>query len=312
MIVRCCWILVLLAQASLAFLPQMLPARAPTIQIAGVNTRIERPKPDLKSRANHHHPGWESRSVIPEVEVTTDLTTLTSSKNDKLGPLEQWCVTHVELWYKQSLSIKCPFFKRRAADFLDAMAMVLRFLVIRHKSLDLVGPPPGCGRLSRATEKVKHSTVQERIQILRSDWKTSTDKGYYVTGRLTSGLYRDDCLFEGPDPDMPVRGLRKYINAASHLFDHSKSTAQLISLEEVQADEDSESQHQVVIRAKWKIQGVLNLPSRPQLPEWTGSTTYYFDQEGLIERHEETWDMSVLQAFTQTLAPQLAKSIWDL
>jgi hypothetical protein len=29
-------------------------------------------------------------------------------------------------------------------------------------------------------------------------------KGYYVTGRLSKPIYRDDCLFDGPDPDMCV------------------------------------------------------------------------------------------------------------
>ena len=56
-------------------------------------------------------------------------------------------------------------------------------------------------------------------------------KGYYITGKLNTTIYRDDCWFDGPDPDMPVRGVRKYLNAASQLFDVSASTAELLSLE---------------------------------------------------------------------------------
>ena len=65
-----------------------------------------------------------------------------------------------------------------------------------------------------------------------------------------------------------------------------------------------------LILAHWRMKGVLRLPWRPALPVVTGTTTYHRDADGLIYRHAETWDMTVLQAFLYTLWPQLAKRIW--
>lgn len=37
-----------------------------------------------------------------------------------------------------------------------------------------------------------------------------------------------------------------------------------------------------LIKATWRINGVLHLPWRPTMPEWTGTTTYHRDADGLI------------------------------
>ena len=224
------------------------------------------------------------------------------SLNPSLNSLESWCVTHMDAWYSKSLSIRCPFIRRRMADMLDGVDMVMRFLIIRHKSLDLIGPPPGCRSTRQSKVKNRDLHVEDIRKIILNDWREDTNKGYYITGRLNTTIYRDDCFFTGPDPDMPVRGLRKYLNAASNLFDHSSSSAELLSLKIT-----GES----TIVATWKLQGVLHLPWHPELPVWTGSTTYHIDNEGLIHLHEEHWDISVFQAFTQTLWPEMARLIWD-
>ena len=234
----------------------------------------------------------------------------------------------MDVLYSKSLSIKCPFFRRRTADFLDGMDMVMRFLIIRHKSLPLIGPPPGCRSLllsSSNTQFVTKSTnlrFEDILEIIRHDWKPHNSKGYYITGRLNTTIYRDDCFFDGPDPDMPVKGLRKYLNAASQLFDTATSTAELLSLDildqptkndETEDDEDNHSSSTsttTMIVANWKLQGVLHLPWHPTLPVWTGRTVYHFDDEHLIYKHEEFWDISVFEAFTQTLFPQIASKIY--
>ena len=143
--------------------------------------------------------------------------------------------------------------------------------------------------------------MQYLLDTIRKDWRQDTNKGYYINGKLNTTIYRDDCVFDGPDPDMPVRGLRKYLNAAANLFDHSSSTAKLLSLQIV--DEQT-------IEARWELEGVLHLPWHPKLPVWTGKTTYHLDNEGLVQLHEESWDISVLQAFTETLLPKAANLIW--
>ena len=238
-----------------------------------------------------------SFSPIQRSIVGTDASTATL-----LAPWESWCLLKLEGWYRKALSIKCPFLRRRASDSLDAMEQVLRFLIIRHKSLDLIGPPVGWRCEGDVCEKQKNLPTAVVMDRIRNDWRPHNHKGYYITGRLSTELYRDDCFFDGPDPDMPVQGLRKYLNAASQLFETKSSVAELLSLEH-----DPETD---LIKATWRMNGVLRLPWRPSLPEWTGTTTYYRDADGLIYKHTETWDLSVAQAFLRTLWPEMADRIW--
>ena len=149
--------------------------------------------------------------------------------------------------------------------------------------------------------KYKNLSLPELRAHIRSDWKPETGKGYYVTGKLTTACYRDDCLFTGPDPDMPIKGLRKYVGVAAHLFDVDTSRTTLHSLKVVDN----------TLEAQWEFRGVLHLPWRPSLPKLSGRTVYHVDEEGLISQHEEFWDLSVAYAFCFTLFPELAKRIWN-
>ena len=160
---------------------------------------------------------------------------------------------------------------------------------------------------STETEKLYNLSIEEMLAIIIEDWKVTNHKGYYVTGKLSTCIYHDDTLFDGPDPDMPVKGLYKYINAASQLFDTKHTFCELLSIEtqpeQVLADTNTNS-NQIIIVAKWKMHGRLRLPWKPVVPEWTGTTRYYrHPHTGLIHQHIETWDISVLQAFVQTLFP---------
>ncbi|KAL3817504.1 hypothetical protein ACHAXA_007094 [Cyclostephanos tholiformis] len=239
--------------------------------------------------------------------------------------------------YDESISIRCPFFRRRVADLIDDVASVVRFLVIRHKSLPVISdllndehdgdvvvddvvpfPPvnPGCKPLGRhmgrdfPTIKARHTHISRVADRVRDDWTNGPlgpSKGYYITGRLDPTLYRDDCLFTGPDPDMPVRGLRKYLNAASSLFDARMSDAVLLSLT---YDERGGECERGMIVATWRLGGVINLPWHPTVEPWTGTTRYHLDDEGLIRLHQEYWDISVWRAFVCTLIPGMRR-IWD-
>jgi len=257
-----------------------------------------------------------------------------SDSSSMLSPFEVFCVSRIEDYYREAMAIKCPFFRRRASDFLDGADMIMRFLVVRHKSLDVLAPPPSWRCSGSTCRKIRNMPVEDIVDVIRADWKHNEgDKGYYITGKLNTTVYRDDCIFDGPDPDMPgafrfffvfmfrlphyathrrliirtssfftaVRGLRKYLNAASQLFDQRKSRSKLLALEVVKDD---------VIVARWRMNGILRLPWRPELPTWTGTTTYYRDSSGLIYKHEETWDMTVFQAFLRTFLPSLARRIW--
>ncbi len=253
----------------------------------------------LRERSTSRLSGHSSSISAPPIEGSDTIAFL-SHHAELFSPLEISIFSKMDAWYAKSLAIKCPFFRRRSADFLDGVDMIVRFLMVRHKSLDLI-PPPGCRGTKSTCQKFKGLGMEDIRSTLLTDWREDTQKGYYITGRLNATIYRNDCLFDGPDPDMPVQGLRKYLNAASQLFDYKTSFSELISLNIV--DERT-------LFATWRMRGVLRLPWRPELPEWSGTTTYHVDDEGLIYLHEETWDMSVEEAFLKTLLPDVAKHVW--
>ena len=231
------------------------------------------------------------------------------------------------IYTEASKTIKCPFFKRRVADTIDNIAMIVRFLIIRHKSLwseldidiDLEKrmEAPGCkaiGRFIQTDENgysIKHRNLPlETIeQIIIEDWSLSNKKGYYITGKLNSTIYRDDCLFSGPDPDQPVRGLRKYLGAASNLFDSANSYATLTDVRIVK-DDDLFRNSKETVQVCWELKGVLMLPWRPKLKPFSGWTKYHFDDDGLIVHHEEGWNIGVVEVFIATILPELAETIW--
>eukprot|EP00956_Cyclotella_meneghiniana_P043191 scaffold257062_cov83-Cyclotella_meneghiniana.AAC.1 len=183
--------------------------------------------------------------------------------------------------------------RRRVADCLDGTVMFLQFLLIRHKSLGLSDPTllditslfgaPGCkptGRHIKTTQKCLHLPLSELESRILDDWNVGSSnhqqqqqgKGYYITGRLDTTIFRDDCLFTGPDPDMPVRGLRKYLSATAQLFDTKSSFAVLnnISVDESACGIDSNDRG--VITVQWTLGGIINLPWHPIVEPWTGWT----------------------------------------
>ena len=145
--------------------------------------------------------------------------------------------------------------------------------------------------------KLIDRAMSQIASIIEADWKSG--KGYYITGKLTKEIYRDDCFFDGPDPDMPVVGLRKYIASTAQLFDQKVSRADIIGTMET-----NEETRTIIVH--WRLEGILNLPWHPKLKPWTGTTTYHIDESGLINKHMETWDISVLDAFASTLFPFLS------
>ncbi|KAG7373153.1 DUF2358 domain containing protein [Nitzschia inconspicua] len=210
---------------------------------------------------------------------------------------ERWCLSRLETWYAMSQRVKCPFFRRRYGDGLDHLEWVLRHLVIRRSCCDAMGPAQACRSIDNGY-KSQHLPVQTIVRILESDWEGKRNSnGYYVTGILSSYIYRDDCLFTSPDPDLPIRGLRKYLGVASHLFDSKTSSSQLLSLKAV------ENSHPISIQATWRMQLTIRLPWKPKLPSLMGSTTYYLDDENLIYHHHETWDRDVSVLFWAIFIP---------
>ena len=260
--------------------PSELTASNAIIPVDGIND-------SKQSQAN-----YAEMASIGKIGLVASLGSFTQSPI--LFPWEVWCFDNIESSYKKALSWKCPFLRRRASDILDTADMLIRLLLVRDRT-SLLGLPPSLrgveGPLRR--EKSLQLTREELVEVIRKDWRQQNNKGYYVTGRLSTDIYRDDCLFDGPDPDMPVKGLRKFLNAASQLFDQRQSHAELLDLRI-----DGE-----VIVARWRFKGTLHLPWKPRMPEVIGSTTYFMDEDSLIYKHTESWDISAYQAFFWTLMP---------
>ena len=144
--------------------------------------------------------------------------------------------------------------------------------------------------------KSKNLPIDRVAGIICHDWR-GDGKGYYITGRLTKEIYRNDCLFDGPDPDMPVKGLRKYLSSASQLFDRHHSKAEIFDIS------INHDKNEVVVF--WRLEGILNLPWHPYVKPWTGTTTYRLDSDNLVYAHVESWDISVTDAFVSVILPNL-------
>mmetsp|Transcript_16050 Transcript_16050/g.50312 ORF Transcript_16050/g.50312 Transcript_16050/m.50312 type:complete len:263 (-) Transcript_16050:341-1129(-) len=184
--------------------------------------------------------------------------------------------------------IRCPFWRRRFSDVIDAGESVVRFLAARHKSL----PVPVAS--DDAIERRRHRSSEEVAADIEREF---TAHRYYVTGRLDASLYAADCLFDAPDPDMPVRGAAKFADALSGLFDSRRSRCDLVEIRVSGRDE---------VKALWRLEGVLRLPWRPTITPFIGETTYTLDDDGLVASHLERWSCSVFDAFlSAVLAPDL-------
>jgi hypothetical protein len=155
-------------------------------------------------------------------------------------------------------------------------------------------------------------SIEELVLRIQNDWISNSNtnnnsnnqkinnKGYYITGRLDTTIYRDDCLFTGPDPDMPVKGLRKYLSAAAQLFDSKVSFA---NMDSISCNADGGRKQCGEICVHWTLGGVINLPWHPNVEPWTGWTRYHVDEEGLIYWHEEGWDVEVWRIFLGVVFP---------
>ena len=218
-----------------------------------------------------HHFG--DHDVKPTVGMP-DASTTTIEDNDVtleeqqqkivvLSPIEAWCLSRMDRWYSTSQSMKCPFMRRRSGDVLDGVEKFMNRFIVRPECQQTpqAHRPPGTNKKQNKI-KHKHLTPEQIRRIILEDWTITTvtgngddnddctttsasssstnnnnSKGYYITGKLTTGVYRDDCLFLGPDPDMPIHGTRKYVGVASHLFDYKESDAVLHSLKIVSVEE---------------------------------------------------------------------------
>uniref|UniRef100_A0A7S0VY05 Uncharacterized protein n=1 Tax=Hemiselmis tepida TaxID=464990 RepID=A0A7S0VY05_9CRYP len=190
-----------------------------------------------------------------------------------------------EAAYRRKDGIRCPFWRRRTVDALEMILNVARFVVSRHKTLDVTPVRP-------TGVKSEGMTLAQVADVLRADFE---ERQYYVTGRLSKRVYADDCFFDAPDPDMPVTGLRKYVDAISHLFEARKSRVDLLDMQLLP--------ERGAVLARWRLEGTLMLPWRPAVRAYTGVTLYELNERGLVGRHTEIWSQHVLVAFLSVILP---------
>lgn len=175
---------------------------------------------------------------------------------------------------------------------LDATRQILVWAIVaRHKSLPLplpLSPPSFYANIP----KTPNLPLRERLHLIERDFR---DRQYYVTGKLTAAIYADDCIFDGPDPDVPVTGLSKYVSATAGLFDRRLSRVDLLAIW-------AEGEYE--IHATWRLEGALNLPWKPRIKPYTGETVYTFDARGLVVRHDEEWSVSAMDAFISVIWPR--------
>ena len=206
-------------------------------------------------------------------------------------------VVEIERVLEKSRDIRCPFWRRRAADALESLLQVAKFIAARHKSLELLPPElaaalPGSA-CAEAAPKTRGLSREAVMQIVEADFREGQ---YYVSGKLSPEIYSDECFFDAPDPDLPVRSLKRYSDALSGLFDPERSEIELVRLE---PSADSER----AFIAHWRLSGHLKLPWRPAIKPYAGATLYEMDDDGLISSHTEAWSITAFDAFASTLFP---------
>ncbi|PNH11715.1 hypothetical protein TSOC_001413, partial [Tetrabaena socialis] len=126
------------------------------------------------------------------------------------------------------------------------------------------------------------------VEAIRQDF---VERQYYVTGELSRELFAEDCVFK--DPTVEVTGVGPYVKALQTLFDPTASRADLISLR-------VEGPDRVVLR--WRLEGSLKIGGL-RIKPYTGTTVYTISPDRRVVRHEETWDISTVDAFVSTFFP---------
>ncbi|KAL3919431.1 MAG: hypothetical protein SGILL_003754, partial [Bacillariaceae sp.] len=121
--------------------------------------------------------------------------------------------------------------------------------------------------------------------------------GYFLTGDLSTDIFRDDCVFE--DPTNRVASLSQYQKALTVLFDPDHSSIEIVDPLMVNDQEGT-------ISGRLRSRGYLKLPWNPYISTYETTIRYTVDPEtGLIARQEQTWSKSSSQALRESFTPSL-------
>ena len=119
--------------------------------------------------------------------------------------------------------------------------------------------------------------------------------GYFLTGDLSTDIFRDDCVFE--DPTNRVASLSQYQKALSVLFDPDRSSIEIVDPLVVNDEEGT-------ISGRLRSRGYLRLPWNPYISTYETTIRYTIDPEtGLIARQDQSWSKSSSQALRESFTP---------
>lgn len=246
-----------------------------------------------------HRPRMMEKKTSPIIPVSPPPSTRISASMGGSNPhMLVGMLTRLATLDARLKRVKCPFWRRRFGEGLSTLSQIVQWAIrTRHKSLTLptflISPSRACGDKPKLTGL----DLPTRLNILRDDY---VKRQYFVTGRLSYSIYRDDCFFDGPDPDGRVRGTQKFADAAAGLFDSRLSRVDLIDIYEQVDDAGGD----MTVVAHWRLEGALMLPWRPRIKPYVGSTRFKFDADGLVMEHLESWEISVFDAFFSVIWKQ--------
>ncbi|KAL3803673.1 hypothetical protein HJC23_003727 [Cyclotella cryptica] len=161
--------------------------------------------------------------------------------------------------------------------------------VRQYTALAPLGRPTSTGSkstglpISEVASRLSHDLVEG----------SSGKGGYFISGDISTDIFRDDCEFT--DPTNSVSSLTRYKNALQILFDPEQSFVELLGMEV------DESNHE--IRARIRSGGVLQLPWKPFIPPYESTIKYAIDEDGLIARQIQDWSIPASQALVETFTP---------
>jgi len=152
------------------------------------------------------------------------------------------------------------------------------------------------GRPTATGTKLSGLSLPEIASRLSRDLTEGSEGrgGYFVTGDLSSELFRDDCLFV--DPTNSVSSLSRYRNALRILFDPEQSSVRLVEPLVVNEEERT-------ITGRIRSWGTLQLPWKPRISSYESSIEYSIDDDGLIRSQVQRWSVSASEALRETFVP---------
>ena len=147
-------------------------------------------------------------------------------------------------------------------------------------------------------------SVEEMVRRLSKDLVEGAHGrgGYFLTGDLSTDLFRDDCVFE--DPTNRVDSLSQYQTALTLLFDPERSTVELLGngLSVTNGDGVSTA---TTITGRLRSRGYLKVaPWKPYVKAYETTIVYTLDPiTGLVARQDQEWTKGASEALKETFTP---------